>query len=84
MLRKSLVFQRKINEFNGNLKQIIVFQREIENFRSQPPENRFDDIFEKPPPGQECEKYAAKSRKCDRGVCFFVNLMFPLAVFSTF
>ena len=70
-VKKIIGFQRKIKDFNDNLKKIIVFfQREIENFRSQPPENRFDDIFEKPPPRQECEKYAAKSRKCDRGVLF--------------
>ena len=70
MLRQSLVFQRKINDFNDNLKKIIVFRRKIDNFRLQPPADRFHDTFEKTLPRQECEKYAAKSRKCDRGVRF--------------
>ena len=63
-------FQRKIKDFNDNLKKIIVFQRKINNFRLQPPADRFHDTFEKTPPRQECEEYAAKSRKCDRGVRF--------------
>ena len=69
-VKKSICFQRKIKDFNDNLKKIIVFQRVIEKIRLQPPEDRFDDTFEKTPPRQECEKYAAKSRKCDRGARF--------------
>ena len=68
--RNLFVFQRKIKDFNDNLKKIIVFQRKINNFRLQPPADRFHDTFEKTPPRQECEKYAAKSRKCDRGARF--------------
>ena len=69
-VKKIIGFQRKIKDFNDNLKKIIVFQRKINNFRLQPPADRFHDTFEKTPPRQECEKYAAKSRKCDRGVRF--------------
>ena len=69
-VNKIIGFQRKNNDINDHLKNIIVFQRRIDNFRLQPPEDRFDDTFEQTPPGQECEKYAAKDRKCDRGVRF--------------
>ena len=68
--KKIIVFQRKIKYFNDNLKKIVVFQRKLDNFRLQPPADRFHDTFEKTLPGQECEKYAAKSRKCDMGVRF--------------
>ena len=65
-----MFFQREIKDFNQTVKKFIDFQWEIDNFRLQEPEDRFDDIFEKTPPSQECEKYAAKSRKCDRGARF--------------
>ena len=46
-VKKSICFQRKIKDFNDNLKKIIAFQRKNNNFRLQPPEDRFDDTFEK-------------------------------------
>ena len=52
------------------LRTSLFFQRKIKKIRLRPPEDRFDDTFEKTPPRQECEKYAAKGRKCDRGVRF--------------
>ena len=69
-VKKNIFFQKEIKDFNQTVKKITFFQWEIDNFRLQEPEDRFDDIFEKTPPRQECEKYAAKSRKCDRGARF--------------
>ena len=70
-VKKIIVFFKGKSKISTRLlRKSLFFQWEIDNFRLQEPEDRFDDIFEKTPPGQECEKYAAKSRKCDRGVRF--------------
>ena len=61
-VKKIIVFfQGKSKISTRLLRKSLFFQREIDNFRLQEPEDRFDDIFEKLRPGRSAKNMARKA-----------------------
>ena len=61
-VKKIIVFFKRKSKISTRLlRKSLFFQLEIDNFRLQEPEDRFDDIFEKTPPSQKCENMPRKA-----------------------